>query len=349
MKKIYLSAYLNKNLGDDIFVDMLSKRYPNQKFYCFETNNLKYNYKNVTIYNGIIYRGINKVMKLLSNRRISINKILAKRSKVGVLIGGSMFIENKSGFKDEMLLIDKNFILGSNFGPFKDENYPKKFYQLFKKSEVVSFRDCYSYNLFKDLGNNIQYAPDIVFGLETEKYMVKDSKKVIFSIIDCKSKISAEYEEKYDNTIIELTNYFCKLGYEIIYMSFCKNEGDENAINRILEKTPLRNEITTYFYENNIEEAINIIADSQVIVGSRFHANILGLVFNKTIIPLIYSDKTKNFLEDIDFKGIKIDIRKLEEFNINAITEEKINYKLDVSNYKEKSVKHFEKLDKILK
>ena len=30
--KIYVDAYFAKNLGDDLFVNILTKRYPNHKF-----------------------------------------------------------------------------------------------------------------------------------------------------------------------------------------------------------------------------------------------------------------------------------------------------------------------------
>ena len=31
--KIYLNAYIAQNLGDDLFLDILLKRYPNHEFY----------------------------------------------------------------------------------------------------------------------------------------------------------------------------------------------------------------------------------------------------------------------------------------------------------------------------
>lgn len=35
MEKIYIVAYCAKNLGDDLFVRTLVRRYPNKKFYLF--------------------------------------------------------------------------------------------------------------------------------------------------------------------------------------------------------------------------------------------------------------------------------------------------------------------------
>ena len=132
-------------------------------------------------------------------------------------------------------------------------------------------------------------------------------------------------------------------------MSFCKREGDEEAINSILSKidSNLKEKIEIYNYHDNINEALNYLADSRVIVGSRFHANILGLVLEKKIIPIAYSDKTVNTFNDLEFSGKIIDIRHLEDFNFNQL-KENLNYEFDITNIKKNAEKQFEKLDKVL-
>ena len=134
-------------------------------------------------------------------------------------------------------------------------------------------------------------------------------------------------------------------------MSFCKKENDEVEIERILDKLNLkaREKISKYYYDGDIKEALNVIGDCRVVIGSRFHANILGLILDKTIIPVIYSDKTINALKDINFKGKIIDIRKLDEFKVEELKEEDLTYKVDVSEEKKLAKKHFELLDKIFK
>lgn len=351
--KAYLNIYLNNNLGDDIFAKIISERYSNTKFYTFLRNDLKYNFKNIKIYNGKFYRVLNKVLTKISNNKMSISKILAKKYPIGVVIGGSMFIQGKSGKKEELNYTKEAFVLGSNFGPYYDEEYLNYFKELFKKCKCVSFRDEYSYNLFRDIGDNIQLAPDIAFSLDTKNIDIKNSKKVIFSIIDCKTMIDEKYQDEYDDLIIQLTKYFIKKGYETKYMSFCTSEGDKEAIDRILSKIKLENstiysQISTYDYNGNIDEAINVLADSEIIVGSRFHANILGMLLNKVIIPIKYSNKITNVLKDMDFKGKIIDIRNIQDFSIEDLNEENLKYKIDITKYVNEAEQHFKKLDEIL-
>lgn len=90
------------------------------------------------------------------------------------------------------------------------------------------------------------------------------------------------------------------------------------------------------------------MGDYQIVVGSRFHANILGLILNKTIIPMVYSEKTLNVLKDINFKGRVFDIRELEKCDINSLTEQELNYKIDVSLQRKEAHRNFEKLDKAI-
>lgn len=96
----------------------------------------------------------------------------------------------------------------------------------------------------------------------------------------------------------------------------------------------------------NIEEALNFLGQSQIIVGTRFHANILGLILEKTIIPIIYSNKTEEFLKDIDFKGKVFDIKGNCEFDL---TLEDLEYKKDVGKEIVRAQEQFKGLDKLLK
>ena len=134
-------------------------------------------------------------------------------------------------------------------------------------------------------------------------------------------------------------------------MSFCKNENDEEEIEKIYNKIPenQKKKVEKYYYNGNIEEALNTIADSQLVVGGRFHANIIGLCLGKSILPVLYSDKTLHVLEDMQINTPIIDIRKLENFNIESIKDEDLTRHYNIEKQKEDAQRHFEKLDLQLK
>ena len=195
---------------------------------------------------------------------------------------------------------------------------------------------------------NVRYAPDIVFTLDTSKINISEEKKVIISVIDCENKLDKQYQEKYENMIKEMIQFFVDNGYKVGLMSFCKRENDEIAIERILNSIneDIKQKVEKYFYDGNVEEALDYIAQSQIVVGTRFHANILGLLLGKTVIPVIYSNKTTEFLKDIQFEGKVIDIKGDCKFNL---TLEDLKYKKDVTKEIEKAQEQFKALDKLLK
>ena len=339
--KIFLDAYLSKNLGDDLFIDILLKRYPKHKYFAISKGE-KYKFKNLKVFsNSYFFRAIKK---------FELEKYLANTRDLVITIGGSMYIENNDSTRDFSLGKNKQYILGSNFGPYQTEEYFNNLYKIFEKAEDVCFREEYSYNLFKNLPN-VRYAQDIVFSMDTSSIKITQNKRAIISVIDCKSKLDEKYQEVYEQGIVKFIKYLFSIDYKICLMSFCKAENDENAINRIINKLDEKSKekIEKYFYNGNIEEALNNIGDSSIVIGSRFHAIIIGLLLNKSVLPIIYSDKTKHVLEENNIDVKIIDIKNMDYFNPLTLTEEDLNKIHNIENIIKSSKKQFEKLDLILK
>ena len=341
--KIYLKVYLAENLGDDLFIKVLANRYKNQKFYAI-SNGYSYKHsKNIRVFsNQLLYKVI---------RKFKAESFIANRCNILVTIGGSMYMELSDTDRNKNFSIGKNkhYILGCNFGPYKTEEYFNKVKKAFESAEDVCFREEYSYNLFKDL-KNVRYAPDILFSLDTSKVKITNRKRAIISIISCKYKLKESYTSDYENKIIELIKYLIDKGYEICLMSFCQKEKDEEEIESILSKCDIetKNKIETYYYRGNIEEALNTLGDSSLVIGSRFHANILAMVLGKPVIPVIYSDKMNHVLEDMKANLKTIDIRQIKDFDVNSITDEDLSKIINIDKERKESLRHFEKLDEIL-
>ena len=356
MKKVYLKAYMAKNLGDDLFLKMFADRYgDNNKIYLYANFDYKkmLNNKVVTCKN-IFTILFNKTLKFITKQRRDIQSIFYKNTDLFVHIGGSLFMEKtdpnyKENARKEYPENTKYYILGSNFGAYKSKEFKETYKDIFMKAQDVCFRDEYSYNEFNDL-ETVRFASDIVYGLDVSKVKKEEKQRVIISVIDCETKIGKEYKKEYNDKIVELVKFFVAKNYEVTLMSFCKIENDEKAIEEIynLLEENIKEKVDKYFYDGNIEEALNVLGQAKVIIGSRFHANILGLVLNKTILPIAYSDKTLNALADIGFKGKIIDIRNLKEFEIMNLTEEDLNYKISIEEQIKSSQKQFEILDKEL-
>lgn len=362
MKKIMVHAYTQFNLGDDLFLKILFNRYPDSQFILFSPSKYKkkMNFKNVKYIssNNFFIRGFNYIMKK-NNRNFIIENKVSKLCDATIFIGGSIFQQNKNWkqtIKNHSVLSNEShpyFILGANFGPFEDEDYYNEYKKIFSEYEDICFRDTYSYNLFKEL-DNVRIADDIVFSLKNNKNNKnnKNEKNIVISVIKPSYRpYLVEYDDLYYNKIKDISVEFIKNGYEITLMSFCKHEGDEEAIKEILKIIPKKHlkYVKQYNYRGLIEESIDIISSSSLVIGTRFHAMILGWVFNKPVVPIAYSEKMTNVMKDINFKGVYTDFKSLHKLEAKEVFNSLFINPLDVSAQIKNAEKHFEKLDEYLK
>lgn len=355
--KILIEAYLQINLGDDLFIKILLDRYPKYNFLVYNrkyyTKNIFSNAKNLkNISKNKLMNSIFKRLKISKN--ISYDKCLKKVDSI-VNIGGSIFMEpdkekdlydNMEKRKKILQLKKKYFVLGANFGPYKTEKYKENYKEFFKNCEDVCFREKYSFELFKEL-KNIRYTSDIVFSLNIEP--IKSEEYILISVIKPSVRKKLEnydeiYYEQVKTFIIECINR----GKKVKLMSFCKYEGDEEAINDILKKVSSRSEISVYNYRGNIEEALDIINKAKVVIASRFHAMILGFISKKIVYPIVYSDKFINVLNDMEFKGKYCDYSSLNLLTFNEVMKNKSLDEDILIKLKKKAEKQFEKLDEYL-
>lgn len=319
--RIYVDVYLAKNLGDDLFVHVLANAFPNVEFilnyYGNEYDDFLKEYCNVK--KSSYSAGFKILNRLKIYDYINDQKRISKEYDALIFLGGSIFRE-ETYWKELYLqreklvnaFVEKKkpiFILGANFGPYHTEQFYESYKKMFEKCRDVCFREDYSYQLFKDC-NSVRCEKDIIFQLPVS--ILKEKKdKIVYSIIDPKHKVGLEkYVDKYiqfiQNTIIDNQ----KNGYESELISFCKAEGDLEICERIKDSLSQKGiNIEVYNYDGNINEVIEKIQESKLIVASRFHANILGIITKTPILPVVYSAKTENVLKDMNFDGKIIKIK----------------------------------------
>lgn len=352
MKKIFVKCGLNHNLGDDLFLYIIAKRYEHQAGITCITHSRDYrDERNVHFFYcpNLLYRLANKIAGVLKHGNV-FDKYFIKRSNIYLILGGSIFMENvfTSNYLKVMYYFKKNrVILGSNIGPYYNDAYLELIKCIFRNSKDVCLRDKKSYQLVKDV-KTVRQAPDMIFALDIKKYKNTKQKRVIFSIINYEKK-SKQFNSVFENSIyyeniVTLVQKYSKK-YEIAFMSFCENEGDIEAIDIIKTMLPKKicEKVIVYNYNGNIEEALNFLANSEIIVGSRFHANILGFLLEKKVVPVIYNDKTRNLLKDINFQNCYIDLNDNKKVELEEL--DKVYKYPDLNKYIEKAEQHFNVLD----
>lgn len=354
-QRAYLRFYSENNLGDDLFAKLVCDRYDEQFIANISRTGLTLSKtSNLQTKRNQVVRLLNKPIKLLYPLlQTHIWKDI-NQSSVQIHIGGSLFIENKN--TNEFVEETSRYMSSTTpyyfIGPSLEVKYSKKYKislrQLLSNSVDTCFRDMKSYQTFKDLRSK-RYAPDVAFTLRTDKYENTKSKEAIMSLIDCSKRFDNDTYAQYEKNMAMLTRKLIDEGYEVTYMSFCKFEGDEKALSRVKKLLPKQYgaKVKIYNYNGNLETALNTLSGAELVVGTRFHAIILGLLFKAKVLPVIYSDKTKNILEDTQFNGPTMDIRNLDAFDIDSFDPKKLKT-FNVNKQIEQSEKQFQELDKVL-
>lgn len=334
-KTIFIKAYLNMNLGDDLFLDILLIKYPNVNFMMIVPNE---NFVFLEKYKNLKIIKKNKFLRLLDKLGIKLMKksfvefYFEKKCVATITIGGSLFIQNKYWIntyvreKNNFYLSHPNFLIGANFGPFYDNEYLYAYTELFSKYSDICFRDTYSYDLFKTL-ENVRIAPDVVFSFDTYIKAIAANvktanKSISLSIMDVRKKTTLEKADKYKQKIIEVISHFCNNGYEVNLISFCRNEGDLDYIYEIL-KCSGSEHINVINYEGNLEQILEILINSEYIVASRFHSMILGWLLRKPVYPIVYSKKMENVIKDVEFKGNYVTLDNIKGLSYQSIEDNK--------------------------
>lgn len=357
MKSVFLRFYSAINLGDDLFVKIIAERY-NNKFFMMRARNKYLTNVSDNLYTGSFMSLIIRKIRLKIRLSKWLDEVDAESRKfpLHVHIGGSLFIENTGGNKWQQEvtfysnLAKPYYILGSNVGPYNSEGFLSAIESIFKHAKDVCFRDSTSYDLYKHL-SNVRLASDVAFTLKTDEYIKSHTEiqRVIFSIIDAYEKFDKQTADLYEKELMALTKSLIKQGEEVIYMSFCKQEGDERAIRRILRLLPksVASLVKVHYYRGDINKSLEEIASSSIIIASRFHASILGLLFGKKVLPMAYSNKTTDILRDMNFKGPMVDIRRIDDFNGAEFDFNQLQIN-DISGQIKLAEKQFQELDKVL-
>ena len=348
----YVDAYLASNLGDDLFVKILAESFPNILFtvnyygkYCKTTFSQQKN---------ILFPQYPTIFKLLNRTHIYdyINDADRISSKFDgfILLGGSIFREEpywKSVYAHRSRIINAFqkankpvLIIGANFGPVQTRSFIVQYAKLFQMSTDVCFRDSYSYGLFSEL-QNVRLERDVIFQYDFPKIM-KNKKLIGFSVIDPEHIPNIRKKrDTYKLVIAKTIKEYISKGFRCRILAFCEAEGDVKIASEIMSmlNDNEKKYIEIKIYDGCIEQIVAALGECSVLVASRFHANVLGLLSGAQLIPLIYSDKTRNLLKDSSFLSEIIDIAEIDA-NTHIINTGYV-HKFPVKEYKESARRQF--------
>ncbi len=334
MKKVFLMAYARMNLGDDIFIKMLLDKYPYLDFYMkIKDHNFL---KGLEQYNNLH-------IIIADDTDEELYKGEVEEYDAYVYIGGSIFIEGGKVYNLSPKFYDfvkrckeKNILfcyMSSNYGPYQTQEYFELSKANFEVCTDICFRDKYSYNLFKEI-ENVRYAPDFGFGYDMEADE-KIPNSIGISVINLEDRPELkEVSNHYEKFLIKNVEKYLNEGNKVYLYSFCKDEGDEILLDKIVAEFPGNPNLIEIKYDGDVDKFLNIYSKMEYMICARFHAMILSAIFRQNLLVMTYSQKTTNVIEDLELDVPIIDLKEVDE---NMILE-----KYDFKNVEE------DKLQKII-
>lgn len=331
--KILILAYLNQNFGDDLFVEMLCKRYPQHDFYFFtEIPAYKSHFSTDNLHVTVYPRTVVKINRTIF-RKTSIdilNLLTAEKCDAAVMIGGSIFMEFEKSYSEKVLRermrVSRRFpnyyIISANFGPYTNPSFLEGHKAWFRSLSDVCFRDDKSYRLFRELPN-ARYSLDASFQYPVMPMPKK--KKIAISCMNRFPGISDDVVGKYLFMLADLSKHYMSLGYEVDLLALCSKLGDYEAAKTIKAEAGNPQGINIIQYDDDVEKIVNTINECQYIIATRFHAMALALRCDVPFLPIVYSEKMTNLLADIHFQGLVTTPDTISNYSIEQLDNNRVN------------------------
>jgi colanic acid/amylovoran biosynthesis protein len=347
---ILVRAYLDNNLGDDLMIKLLVEKFPNFNFFIYTNSSMIKNtykdYENVKV------------------RKVKDMKNDLKMVDAFVTIGGSIFQiktfkQHLSRFLKIMFLLSLKFrkkkvvTLGANLGPFSNKISYKLVEWELRLNNLTTVRDINSKRIIDSFrGNyNIHLADDIVYNLEWGKSLHKEG----LGISTYRSSAHDENNlENYSTLAALADNYIEKTGKKVTLFAFdSETENDVVSAHHIYNFSRNKDKISIVPYLGNIKEFLDEFNKCEKIIAIRFHSAILSDILEIPFLPIIYSNKMTNFLDDNNYKGERIHLKSLNKnINIDSLVDKIISGDELYNNFKthlQNSSIHFEEFKKLFK
>ena len=311
--KIMLYAYLDNNIGDDLMIRLLIQRFPEHEFYLYTDKSLvKYALGDLE---NLIFRprdAWKQDMDFL-DAHVSIGgsifQALTKRQKVWRL----KRLSKLSRLKRSGLTIAT---LGSNFGPLSGWLGLKLIEWEVRKNDLVTVRDKEAFQMLEDFKKvrNYHLADDIVYELDN-KGLEAFAKTYGLGISAYRSMQPGEKNLEHYRALARIADgYVKKTGKKVALLAFdCERENDLSAAHHIHHLAEEKAAMDIVPYLGDPRPFLTKFRACEKMIAIRFHSAILADLYQIPFLPVIYSNKMQNFLDDRAFEGRALKLNELDD------------------------------------
>lgn len=333
MKNILLAGYYGfGNLGDEAILEMFLDIFENSS-----------NINNVTVLSGNSEE-TKKRYNVDAIDRYDIFGVISNLKKSDALVfGGGSLLQDVTSKRSlfyylSIISIAKIFrkkvvLLSQGIGPIVHKENYKKLSKVLRKVDIITVRDYRSVEILESMNidkNKIRFSADPVININhnINNFSNSDKKKVCFSLRNWKDVNMIDY-------ICSVVNKLYQNGIESTFICF-----HYNIDSLLLDELQKRIGDKAIFIKDRLttEKALDIISESDVVVGVRLHALILSASVFVPFIALSYDPKIDEFLKCFDLKSFT-NMDKMKTDNSDDLYREIIK---KIEN-KEKEIKNLKK------
>lgn len=318
-KKLHLTGYFDSNFGDDMMMKLVVRSLPEITFVVEE----------------MVDTPILKEPNVISGSA----EDCAKLPKL-VVIGCGFMINNKGSAKAELFSFLKgnhpgDYCLGCNIEPL--DSAMKRFLigKKLDRFQLITCRDQVSYRWIRQNTRHpeVRCLPDILFSFPDEWIPeMKSPDKLGISLMH---RGGDREDCAYYRAMAEAADEWIRqTGKGVILMAF--DSGEENdvfscrAVKALME-FPDHAEIAVHKDGTEIPAAF---ARCEKIIAGRFHATVLALRMGKPLFPLIFREKVRNLLKDIQYPFPACDLDDIDQASLRTfLTESQPAYCLEKEFY----------------
>lgn len=317
---ILLEAYVDCNIGDDLMLELLVRRYPGINFWTF-------GYSDLTFNDRPPYRDWKNIF--LVGRSTWEELLDCFDGYLG--LGGSMWQDY--GKKDAFLIRDRTtrrmrelgrpcLMIGNNIGPVNTAEGEVLFVDLMERLDDITLRDQASLDWIKSRSQkvNARLAADPVLfypvpGCSREAGLVGIS-------VNNNPK-EPERNGPYEESMARLVELLLATGSRVRLFGFDSGaENDAAIISQVMERFPVGKApgmVEQCLYTGDMTGFLNAFGECEHMFASRFHSLILAICFGIPFTPFAYLNKTADLLKDIGYCGPLFDYDNLATGVVEAV------------------------------
>lgn len=350
--RIYVSAYLDKNLGDDIMLWLLATHFPEHSFHLYCPN---------PDYFPILPDCDNLSLTTIPLK--GIQKSPKKKFDGYIRIGGSLFemkgirtpiyrYLNALRMEKWMRKGFKSAIVGCNISTFPSKMAEFTAKKEFRTFELATVRDQKTFRFAQPLKapEHLYAYPDMLFSLPSSFFPLERKEDGPLGLSVYRSKYLPTENSAYYKAMAAFCDQYIETTQNAVhFFAFDTGLEDDTLAAEEIRKRMKHAVRTKFFPHQNVgSRLLPEMAKCSVIVCTRFHAIVLAMRMGIPFVPISYSEKTESLLHDIGYKGMKIMFSEIDDTTpvalMDAVTSLDYTVSADLSDLISLGEGHMQKL-----